>query len=174
MKFDLEKSLEILEKTPTVIRVLLSAASKEWVMNNEGAETFSPYDVVGHLISGEKTDWPVRMKMILEFGTAKTFVPYDRFAMFTESIGKSTEELVDEFDQLRKVNIEWLRSLNLSETDFMKKGNHPTFGEVTLAQLVATWVVHDLTHLSQITRVMAKQYKEEIGPWVQFFRLMSF
>jgi len=94
--------------------------------------------------------------------------------MFTESIGKSTEELVDEFDQLRKVNIEWLRSLNLSETDFMKKGNHPTFGEVTLVQLVATWVVHDLTHLSQITRVMAKQYKEEIGPWVLFFRLMSF
>jgi len=174
MKFDLEKSLEVLERTPTVIRVLLSAASKEWVMNNEGAETFSPYDVVGHLIQGEKTDWPERIKVILQYGTAKTFVPYDRFAMFTESIGKSTEELVDEFDQLRKVNIEWLRSLNLSETDFMKKGNHPTFGEVTLAQLVATWVVHDLTHLSQITRVMAKQYKEEIGPWVQFFRLMSF
>lgn len=174
MKFDLEKSLEILEKTPTVIRALLSAASKEWVMNNEGAETFSPYDVVGHLIQGEKTDWPERIKMILEFGTAKAFVPYDRFAMFTESAGKPIAELLDEFEQLRKVNIEWLRSLNLSETDFMKKGNHPTFGEVTLAQLISTWVVHDLTHLSQITRVMAKQYKEEIGPWVLFFRLMSF
>ena len=174
MKFDLEKSLEILERTPTVIKALLSAASKEWVMNNEGAETFSPYDVVGHLIQGEKTDWPERIKMILEFGTAKAFVPYDQFAMFTESAGKPITELLDAFEQLRKVNIEWLRSLNLSETDFSKKGTHPTFGEVTLQQLVSTWVVHDLTHLSQITRVMAKQYKEEIGPWVQFFRLMSF
>ncbi|HRH49919.1 MAG TPA: DinB family protein [Panacibacter sp.] len=174
MKFDLEKSLEILERTPTVIRALLSAASKEWVMNNEGAETFSPYDVVGHLIQGEKTDWPERIKVILEYGTTKTFMPYDRFAMFTESAGKPIAELLNEFEQLRKVNIEWLRSLNLSETDFMKKGNHPTFGEVTLGQLVATWVVHDLTHLSQITRVMAKQYKEEIGPWVQFFRLMNY
>ena len=174
MKFDLEKSLEILERTPAVIRVLLSNLSKEWAINNEGPETFSPYDVLGHLIHGEKTDWTERIKMILEYGNAKTFVPYNRFAMFTESIGKSIPELMDEFEQVRQKNIEWLRSLHLSETDFMKKGKHPTFGDVTLQQLLSTWVVHDLTHLSQITRVMAKQYKEETGPWMQYFRLLSF
>lgn len=174
MKFDLEKSLEILERTPAVIRVLLSNLSKEWAINNEGPETFSPYDVLGHLIHGEKTDWTERIKMILEYGNAKTFVPYDRFAMFTESIGKSIPELMDEFEQVRQKNIEWLRSLHLSETDFVKKGKHPTFGDVTLQQLLSTWVVHDLTHLSQITRVMAKQYKEETGPWMQYFRLLSF
>ena len=174
MKFDLEKSLEILERTPAVIRVLLSNLSKEWAINNEGPETFSPYDVLGHLIHGEKTDWTERIKMILEYGNAKTFVPYNRFAMFTESIGKSIPELMDEFEQVRQKNIEWLRSLHLSETDFVKKGKHPTFGDVTLQQLLSTWVVHDLTHLSQITRVMAKQYKEETGPWMQYFRLLSF
>ena len=174
MKFDLEKSLEILERTPAVIRVLLSNLSKEWAINNEGPETFSPYDVLGHLIHGEKTDWTERIKMILEYGNSKTFVPYNRFAMFTESIGKSIPELMDEFEQVRQKNIEWLRSLHLSETDFVKKGKHPTFGDVTLQQLLSTWVVHDLTHLSQITRVMAKQYKEETGPWMQYFRLLSF
>ena len=153
---------------------MLSNLSKEWAINNEGPETFSPYDVLGHLIHGEKTDWTERIKMILEYGNAKTFVPYDRFAMFTESIGKSIPELMDEFEQVRQKNIEWLRSLHLSETDFVKKGKHPTFGDVTLQQLLSTWVVHDLTHLSQITRVMAKQYKEETGPWMQYFRLLSF
>lgn len=174
MKSDLEQSYEIIERTPAVLRSLLAGISDDWVMNNEGPETFSPYDVVGHLIHGEKTDWPDRIKMILEQGTATTFVPYDRFAMYRESEGKTMGQLLDEFDALRKSNMDWLKSLHITENDLGKKGLHPSFGEVTLGQLLSTWVVHDLTHLAQITRVMAKQYKEEIGPWVQFFRIMSF
>ncbi len=173
MKFDLEKSYEILDKTPAVLKALLLNVSDEWVMNNEGPDTFSPYDVVGHLIHGEKTDWPNRVKMILE-GSSTPFVPYDRFAMFEASKGKSLAQLLNEFEVLRKKNMEWYRALSLSETDLDKKGLHPKFGEVTLRQLLSTWVIHDLTHLAQVTRVMAKQYKEEMGPWVEFFRIMNF
>ena len=174
MKFDLNKSYEILEKTPTVIRNILSGISDDWIINNEGPETFSPYDVVGHLIHGEKTDWPARIQMILEHGVSKTFVPYERFAMYEESEGKSIQSLMDEFEGVRKKNLEWLKSLNLKEADFDKLGVHPKFGQVSLRQLLSTWVIHDLTHLSQITRVMAKQYKSEMGPWLEYFRIMNF
>jgi len=174
MKFELNKSYEILEHTPSVLKSLLTGLSGDWIMNNEGPETFSPYDVVGHLVHGEKTDWPDRITMILEHGTDKTFVPYDRFAMFEESKGKTMDQLLTEFEILRKEKLKWLRSLKLTENDLDKKGIHPTFGEVTLRQLLSTWVVHDLTHLAQITRVMAKQYKEETGPWVNFFRILNF
>jgi hypothetical protein len=174
MKFNLNKSYEILERTPSSLRTILSDLSEDWTMNNEGPETFSPYDVVGHLIHGEKTDWTDRVKMILEHGVSKTFVPYDRFAMFEVSKGKNLVELLDEFEALRKKNLEWMRGLNLTEADFDKKGSHPVLGEVTLRQLLASWVIHDLTHISQITRVMAKQYKGEMGPWLEFFRIMSF
>jgi hypothetical protein len=174
MKFDLNKSYEILERTPSVLRILLSDLSADWIMNNEGPETFSPYDVIGHLIQGEKTDWRDRTTMILEHGTKKAFIPFDRFAQFEESEGKSLPQLLDEFEKLRKESLEWLRSLNLTETDFDKKGIHPELGEVTLTQLLSTWVIHDLTHIAQVTRVMAKQYKEEIGPWVEYFRILNF
>jgi len=174
MKFDLNKSYEILERIPPVLKILLSDLSADWIMNNEGPDTFSPYDVVGHLVQGEKTDWRDRATMILEHGTKKSFVPFDRFAQFEESKGKSLQQLLDEFEKLRKENLDWLRSLNLTETDFEKKGTHPALGEVTLKQLLSTWVVHDLTHVAQVTRVMAKQYKEEIGPWLEFFRIMKF
>jgi hypothetical protein len=174
MKFELDKSYEILERTPVILRSLLTGLSDGWVMNNEGPETFSPYDVVGHLVHGEKTDWPDRIKMILEYGITKIFVPYDRFAMYELSRGKSLLQLLDEFESLRKKNMEWLKSLQLTAADLDKKGIHPKFGEVTLRQLLSTWVIHDLTHLAQITRVMAKQYKEEMGPWVEFFRIMNF
>ena len=174
MKFDLKKSIEILEKTPGIIRDLLTGLSEEWVINNEGPETFSPYDVVGHLIHGEKTDWPGRIQMILDHGISKPFVPYERFAMYEESKGKSLEDLLAEFETIRKKNLTWLRSLKLTEADFDKRGVHPKFGEVTLRQLMSTWVIHDLTHMSQITRVMAKQYKEEMGPWLEYFRIMNF
>jgi len=143
-------------------------------MNNEGSETFSPYDVVGHLIHGEKTDWTVRSKTIMEFGLSKTFEPYDRFAQFEESKGKTLSSLLIEFEKLRNENIAWLKSLLLTETDLDKKGMHPSLGEVTLRNLLSCWVVHDLTHFAQITRVMAKQYKEEIGPWTEFFRILNF
>ena len=174
MKFSLTQSYEILERTPAVIRSLLSGLSEDWVINNEGPETFSPYDVVGHLIHAEKTDWRDRAIMILEFGTAKSFVPFDRFAQFEQSKGKSLPQLLNEFEKVRAENLEWLRSLDLTETDFAKKGSHPSLGEVTLRQLLATWTIHDLTHIAQITRVMAKQYKEEIGPWIEFFPILSF
>ena len=174
MTFDLEKSYEVWERTPYVLRVLLNGLQEDWVIQNEGPATFSPYDVVGHLIHGEKTDWPARIRMILEKGTTSTFVPYDRFAMYDESAGKKMEQLLDEFESLRMNNMKWVRSLNLSDTELNKKGLHPRLGEVTLRQLLSTWVIHDLTHLSQITRVMAKQYKEEMGPWLEYFRIMHF
>jgi hypothetical protein len=153
---------------------MLSGLPDDWVMPNEGPETFSPYDVVGHLIHGEKTDWVVRAKMVLEFGNTKTFEKYDRFAQYQESKGKSLQQLLDEFTAIRKENMAWLRSLNLTEADLDRKGLHPVLGEVTLRNLLATWVVHDITHVAQITRVMAKQYKEEMGPWPQFFRILDF
>ena len=174
MKFSLDKSYEILERTPTVLRALLAGLNGDWIMNNEGPETFSPYDVVGHLIHAEKTDWRDRTIMILEHGTAKSFVPFDRFAQFEESKGKSLATLLDEFEKLRDANLAWLKYLQLTESDFDKKGTHPSLGQVTLRQLLSTWVIHDLTHIAQITRVMAKQYKTEIGPWIEFFRIMNF
>jgi DinB superfamily len=174
MKFDLEKSYQILERTPAVLQSLLSNLDNEWIMNNEGVDTFSPYDVIGHLIHGEKTDWTVRAKIILESGLSEAFAPWDRFAQFQESKGKTLQQLLDEFEAVRNENLTWLRSLNLTETDLDKKGMHPTLGEVTLRNLLATWVAHDLTHIAQITRVMAKQYKEEMGPWPEFFRILSF
>ena len=174
MNFDLSKSYEILERTPIVLKALLSNLDDEWIMNNEGPETFSPFDVMGHLIHGEKTDWATRTKIILESGLSKPFTPWDRFAQFETSRGKTLQQLLEEFETLRKENLAWLKSLNLSETYFDKKGMHPSLGEVTLKNLLATWVVHDLTHIAQITRVMAKQYKDEMGPWPEFFRILNF
>jgi hypothetical protein len=174
MRFDLPHFFEILDRTPAVLSTLLADLSDEWTRGNEGPETFSPFDVVGHLIHGELTDWPDRVRMILEHGTSQTFVPYDRFAMFEMSKGKTMEQLLKEFEMLRQKNLDWLRSVSFDESDFDKKGLHPKFGAVTLRQLMSTWVIHDLTHISQITRVMAKQYKEEMGPWIEFFRVMNF
>ena len=174
MKFSLDKSYEILEHTPSVLRTVLMGLSDDWIMNNEGPDTFSPYDVIGHLIHGEKTDWRDRTTMILEHGTEKSFVPFDRFAQFEDSKGKSLTTLLDEFEKLRATNLAWLKSLNLTEDDFDKKGTHPSLGQVTLRQLLSTWVIHDLTHIAQVTRVMAKQYKDEMGPWIEFFRIMNF
>ena len=174
MQYSLERSYEILERTPAVLQALLAGLHDDWIRNNEGPETFSPYDVIGHLIHGEKTDWGVRAKMILEFGNIKTFERWDRVAMYEESQGKTLQQLLDEFAEIRKENMTWFRSLHLTETDFEKKGMHPVLGDVTLRNLLATWVVHDLTHIAQITRVMAKQYKDEMGPWPEFFRILYF
>ncbi|NCU02353.1 MAG: DinB family protein [Chitinophagaceae bacterium] len=174
MKYNKEQAIEILERTPAVLKTLLANIAADWVMNNEGPDTFSPYDVVGHLIHGERTDWVVRAKLILEHGTAKPFAPYDRFAQYEESKDKTLQQLLDEFETVRAENTRWLKNLTLTEQDLERKGKHPVLGEVTLRNLLSTWVVHDLTHLAQITRVMAKQYKEELGPWPEFFRILSF
>jgi hypothetical protein len=174
MRYSLISSYEILDRTPAVLHSLLSGLDGEWIMNNEGPETFSPFDVLGHLIHGEKTDWTVRTKMILESGTTKTFEPWDRFAQAEESRGKTMQQLLSEFEIIRKENMIWLKSLNLTDEELDKQGMHPTLGFVTLRNLLATWVAHDLTHIAQITRVMAKQYKGEMGPWTGFFRIFDF
>ena len=174
MNFSLKKSYEILDGTPAVLKTLLSGLSEDWIMNNEGPDTFSPYDVLGHLIHGEKTDWAARTKIILEYGLSKPFIPWDRFAQYKESEGKSLPQLLDEFEKIRKENISWLKALQLTEADLDKRGIHPKLGKVTLRNLLSTWVVHDLTHIAQITRVMAKQYKGEMGPWTEFFRILNF
>jgi len=174
MKYTVAGALEILERTPAVLNTLLNGLSDDWVMSNEGPETFSPYDVIGHLIHGEKTDWTARTKLILEFGNTKTFVPWDRFAQYEESKGKTLPQLLEEFARIRKENMIWFKGLNLTEEDLDKKGMHPKLGDVTLRNLLSTWVIHDLTHIAQVTRVMAKQYKQEMGPWVDFFRIMNF
>jgi DinB superfamily len=174
MQFSIPGSIEILERTPAVLKTLLAGLSEEWIISNEGEDTFSPFDVMGHLIHGEKTDWAPRTKIILESGLSKPFTPWDRFAQIEESKGKNLQQLLDEFETLRKDNIHWLQSQNINESDLDKKGMHPQLGEVTLRNLLSTWVVHDLTHIAQITRVMAKQYKEEMGPWPEFFRILNF
>ncbi len=174
MNYDLEKSVEILRRTPGILRMLLQDIHPDWIMNNEGPDTFSPFDVLGHLVHGEKTDWTARIKMILEYGNTRPFETFDRFAMYEESKGKTLAGLLDDFENLRADNIQWLLKLKLGEGDFTRAGLHPLLGEVSLENLLATWVVHDLTHIAQVTRVMAKQYKEAVGPWTEFFRLLHF
>ncbi len=152
---------------------MLIGLSEEWIQNNEGAETWSPYNIVGHLIHGEKTDWIPRAVIILSPNADKSFEPFDRFAQFRESEGKTLKQLLDEFKILRKQNIQHLRSMEITEADLEKVGKHPAFGAVTLKQLIATWMVHDLNHISQICRVMAKQYKDEVGPWSAYLGILK-
>ncbi len=173
MEFDLKKSLEILERTPSVLEYLLRGISEEWSMNDEGEETFSPYDVIGHLIHGERTDWMVRIEIILSDSTDKTFEPFDRFAQFENSDGIPLNDLLTEFKVARDRNIRILLSKNLTEQDLNKIGIHPELGRVTLRQLISTWTVHDLAHLAQISRVMAKQYQEEVGPWQEYLSILN-
>lgn len=173
MQFHLTTSLEILERTPDVLAAMLHGLSDDWTTPNEGGETWSAYDIVGHLIHGEKTDWIPRMEIILAGKADRTFEPFDRFAQFADSKGKSLVQLLAEFKQLRAENIAKLRAKKLTDADFAKTGTHPAFGEVTLTQLLATWTVHDLTHIAQIARVLAKQYKDEVGPWKAYLGVLS-
>jgi hypothetical protein len=173
MKFSLQQSIEILERTPFVLQNLLEGLSNEWTLNNEGGDTWSPYDVIGHLIYGDETDWLTRAEIILSENVEKEFQPFDRFAQFENSKGKTLQQLLTEFREVRNANIIRLRDLNITEQDLERSGVHPTFGKVTLSQLLSTWVVHDLDHISQIARVMAKQYKNEVGPWVAFLKILK-
>jgi uncharacterized damage-inducible protein DinB len=173
MNFDVSNAIEILEQTPFVVETLLTRLSPGWTSNNEGKETWSPYDVVGHLIHGEKTDWIPRMEIILSINPGKEFQPFDRFAQFKDSHRKNLRDLLDEFKTLRAENIRVLKEKKLSEADLMKTGIHPDFGSVTLKQLLSTWVVHDLEHIAQIARVMSKQYKDEVGPWTKYLPILN-
>lgn len=173
MNFSLEKTLEILERTPNVIEALLLDLPDEWTKNNEGPETWSPFDVLGHLIHGEKTDWIPRMEIILSDHGDKTFEPFDMKAHFKAGEGKSLAQLLDEFREFRSQNLQHLKSKRLTEKDLDKKGIHPEFGEVTLREMLSTWAVHDLNHLAQISRVMAKQYESEVGPWKKYLGILK-
>lgn len=173
MNFELNKAISILERTPLVLRDMLLGLSEEWTHKNEGGESWSPYDVVGHLIHGEKTDWMVRTGIIMGNTAIKKFEPFDRFAQFEDSRGKSLEELLSEFARLRKVNLDDLKLKQLSSEDMERLGTHPELGPVTLGQLLAAWVVHDLGHIAQVSRVLAKQYKNEVGPWTKYLTIIN-
>tara|TARA_R110002073_G_scaffold221808_1_gene381967 strand:- start:3441 stop:3965 length:525 start_codon:yes stop_codon:yes gene_type:complete len=173
MKYSIDKALEILERTPKILEIFLDNLSDEWIFCNEGDETWSAFDVVGHLIHGEKTDWISRLQLVLNDSESKAFEPFDRFAQFEESKGKTMKQLLVEFSKLREQNIESLKSSNITESDFNKEATHPSLGKVTLKNLLATWVTHDLGHIAQISRVMAKQYKDEVGPWVDYISVLN-
>lgn len=172
MKFKIEQAIEILERTPAVLEAALDGINNSWISNNEGGESWSPFDIVGHLIHGEKTDWIQRLDILLSYKADKTFTPFDRFAQFKDSEGKTMEDLLGEFKELRDKNVKILRSKSLSPDDFGLIATHPSLGKVTLKQLLAAWVVHDLGHLAQINRVMAKQYKEYVGPWREYLSVL--
>ena len=172
MDFNLKEATQVLERTPKVLESLLKGLSDNWLKRNEGENTWSPYEVLGHLIEGEKKDWIPRTRIILSHLEDRTFDTFDRYAHLEES-SKTIEELLQEFKTLRENNLSELKSFALNEQAFSKKGVHPDFGEVDLKQLLATWVVHDLGHISQINRVMAKQYVNVVGPWINYLGILK-
>lgn len=165
MQFQLHQALEVIERTPDTYRALLGGLTDTWTAPNEGPETFSAFDNLGHLIHGERTDWIPRARIILAQGSTRRFEPYDRFAQKRESQGKRVGDLLDEFARLRAENLTTLRGWRIGESQLALEGEHPELGTVTLRQLLSTWVVHDLGHLAQTSRVMAKQYRDAVGPW---------
>lgn len=173
MQFELLQAIAVLERTPHALRAMLQDLGPEWIDATEGPDTWSPYVVVGHLIHGERTDWIARARIILAQGADRRFTPYDRFAQFQVSQGRSLTDLLDEFEHTRADNLTTLRSWNLSEAQLMLDGEHPAFGTVTLRQLLATWVAHDLGHIAQVARVMAKQYREAVGPWREYLPVLD-
>jgi hypothetical protein len=173
MDFDLTAGIAVLERTPHTLRAMLAGLPPAWTDATEGPETWSPYVIVGHLIHGERTDWIPRARIILAQGPQRRFTPYDRFAQFRESQGKSLADLLDELARLRADNLAALREWRLTDAQLALEGEHPDFGRVTLRQLLATWVAHDLGHVAQTARVMAKQYREAVGPWRAYLPVMD-
>lgn len=170
---NLQDTIALIARTPAALNALLRDLPQSWTQRNEGEGTWSVYDVIGHLIHGEKTDWMPRMRIILEQGEARPFDKFDRWAQQRASEGKTLPQLLDEFARLRAENLDRLRALNLSEQDLAKRGRHPALGTVTLSHLLATWAAHDLTHLHQISRIMAHQYREAVGPWTIYLGVMQ-
>jgi hypothetical protein len=173
MTRQLEHTISLLSRTPAALEALLRDLPDAWTLANEGDNTWSPFDVLGHLIHGERTDWIPRVKMVLQAGESKTFERFDRFAQARESQGKSLGELLEEFARVRSENLRELRQLNLQPADLERRGRHPVLGVVTLSQLLATWAAHDLTHLHQISRVMAHQYRDAVGPWIRYLGVLQ-
>lgn len=173
MNFDLDQALQVLAATPSTLRALLGQIDDTWTSSAGDAEQWQPYDIVGHLIHGEDTDWIPRAKVILGQGSDRTFTPFDRLAQFDDSKGKSIGDLLDEFESKRRQSLDILASWELSDDQLALKGTHPELGDVDLRQLLATWVVHDLTHLRQIATVMAKRYTDEVGPWRDYLSILK-
>jgi DinB superfamily len=173
MAQDLEQTTALLARTPAALDAILRDLPEAWTLRNEGENSWSAFDIVGHLIHGERTDWMPRVKMVLEFGESQTFEPFDRWGQVRESRGKSLDQLLDEFARLRAENLDELRGLNLGREDFERRGRHPALGVVSLSELLATWAIHDLTHLHQISRVMAHQYRDAVGPWSAYLGVLQ-
>lgn len=173
MNFDLTKSIELLERTPKAYKALFYGLTSDWGTINEGENTWSAYNIIGHLIHGEKTDWIPRAKIILSDRADKTFEPYDRFAQERLYSHQTMDALLDEFERLRLQNLEELKSWSLTEKELRKIGIHPALGEVTLRQHLATWTIHDMAHLYQVSRVIVKHYGEDMGPWAQYTRILN-
>jgi hypothetical protein len=173
VEFDLDLSLEVLERTPATLRALLQGVSAPWAGGTEGPDTFSPFDVVGHLIDGEETDWIPRARLILAQGPNRRFEPFDRLRHRARNASRGLDSLIAEFATLRAGNVGVLRCWHLTDAQLDLTGEHPSLGPVTLRQLLATWVVHDLEHLAQVARVMAKHYRHEVGPWTPFLPVLT-
>jgi hypothetical protein len=171
--FVMEEAIAILARTPATLDALLRGLPDGWIVADEGDGTWSPYDVIGHLIHGERTDWMPRARIILQQGEARPFDKFDRFAQFAASEGRTLDSLLDEFAALREDNLRELAAMRLTGADFDRRGRHPELGVVTLRQLLATWVAHDLDHVMQIARVLARQYSDEVGPWRSYLRIIS-
>jgi hypothetical protein len=164
-EFSLTETIAILTRTPAALNALLRGLPDIWVRRNEGKDTWSAFDIVGHLVVADRTDWMPRVRILLENGEARPFDPFDRFAQSKERQDKPLEELLDDFARLRSESLVALEALNLQPQDLTRRGKHPVLGAVTLSELLAAWAVHDLNHLHQLSRVMAHQYRDEVGPW---------
>jgi hypothetical protein len=173
VNFTFEDAVPILSRTPAVLRALLWDVPASWASGTEGPETWSPFDIVGHLIHGERTDWIPRTEILLTHGETRAFTPFDRFAQFEASRGKTLHDLLETFAELRAANLIRLESLGLTPEDFDRRGRHPELGPVTLEELLATWVAHDLSHIAQIVRVMGRQYTEAVGPWRAYLPMLD-
>jgi len=173
MEQTLERTTALLARTPATLDAMLRELPEEWIQCREGEKTFNAFEVVGHLAHGERADWMPRVKMILEHGEDKAFVPFDRFAQERESAGKTLAQLLDEFAELRARNLKELRALGLGDQQLQLRGKHPRLGTVTLGNLLATWAAHDMTHVHQLSRIMAHQYREAVGPWTVFLGVLQ-
>ncbi|HEX8454311.1 MAG TPA: DinB family protein [Longimicrobium sp.] len=173
MEFDLTAATAILERTPHVLRAMLGGLSDDWIRADEGPDTWSPYVVVGHLVHGERTDWVERARIILTQGPERRFTPFDRFAQLRASQDRPLADLLDEFATLRTRNLATLAGWRLTDAHLALTGEHPALGTVTLRQLLATWTAHDHGHIAQIARVMARQYRDEVGPWREYLTIMD-
>jgi hypothetical protein len=173
VEFNLDLAIDVLRRSPATLRALLEDIAEPWAGGNEGPETFSPFDNLGHLIDGEETDWIPRARVILARGPSVRFEPYDRFRHRSRNADRTLDSLLDEFERLRAANLDLLNSWHLDASQLDLPGEHPALGSVTLRQLLAAWVVHDLGHVAQVARVMAKQYTGEVGPWVPFLPVLT-